>query len=270
MLGFLFGSKDKKLVEAARKGAIDEVRALLAKGGSPNASHGGFSALGSAISEGRAEVARALLDAGADPGKPGDAETDALSMSVMMRDEAMTTLLVERGARIDVRAEEGFTALHLAAGRGALGQLGLLLTNMPVDLPTADGRTPLHEACWWGAFDNANLLLDRGASPKTHTHDALTPLGALVGNMGMWSLMDASPDGTQDVAGLAALVQAASQASSPAKSAPKPMLTLIDRLITAGADLKKRDHEGRTVLERAIHHGAAEAVLERLVARGAR
>lgn len=270
MFGFLFGSKDKKLVEAARKGAIDEVRSLLAKGASPSATHAGFSALGSAIGEGRADVARALLEAGADPARPGDAETDALSMSVMMRDEAMTTLLVERGARIDVRAEEGFTALHLAAGRGTLAQLALLLTNMPVDLPTADGRTPLHEACWWGAFGNAQLLLDRGASVVSCTHDSLSPLGALVGNMGMWSLMEASPDGTQDAAGLAALAQAATRARSPAKAAPKPMLALIDRLITAGADLKGRDHEGRTVLERAIHHGAAENVLERLVARGAR
>lgn len=270
MFGFLFGSKDKKLVEAARKGALDEVRALLGKGASPNASHGGFSALGTAISEGEADVARALLEAGADPGRPGDAETDALSMSVMLRDEAMTTLLLERGARIDVRAEEGFTALHLAAGRGTARQLELLLKDVPVDLPTADGRTPLHEACWWGAFENAELLLARGASVTTRTHDSLSPLGALVGNMGMWSLMEASPDGTEDVAGLAALVQAASQSSGQAKSAPKAMLGLIDRLITAGADLKSRDHDGRTVLERAIHHGAAENVLERLVARGAR
>ncbi len=270
MFGFLFGSKDKKLVEAARRGDVDEVRALLAKGASPSARHGGFTALGSAIGEGRGEIARVLLEAGADPNRPGDAEADALSITLMTHDEATTALLLEKGARLDVRADEGFTALHLAAGRGTRVQLELVLAKSPLDAATSDGRTPLYEACYWGAFDNANLLLDRGASPTSKSHDGMTPLAALVGNMGMWSVMEASPDGTQDVAGLAALVQLATQASSPAKSAPKAMLGLIDRLITAGADLKGRDHEGRTVLERAIHHGAAEAVLTRLVARGAR
>lgn len=275
MLGFLFGSKDKALIAAVKKGAIDDVRALLAKGHPPSARHGGLTALGTAIGEGHGEIARVLLEAGADPNRPGDAEADALSITLMTHDEATTALLLEKGARLDVRAEEGFTALHLAAGRATTKQLTLVLACSSIDAATTDGRTPLYEACYWGAFENAGLLLDRGASVKSKAHDGTTPLAALVGSMRMWSVMaSASIGGTaveaKGIEGIAALVQATRDAEDAVLTAPPEMLTLIDRLISAGSDLAARDHEGATLLEVALRGGAPEPVIAKLKNRRAK
>ncbi|KAM4867291.1 ankyrin repeat domain-containing protein 53 [Thomomys bottae] len=78
--------------------------------------------------------------------------------------------------------DQGFTAIHLAARRGRLPCIQVLVEEyqFPVDLPTDDGRTPLHLVLnkdnKTTAVPCLNYLLQRGADINAVTCNNSTPL----------------------------------------------------------------------------------------------
>jgi ankyrin repeat protein len=85
-------------------------------------------------------------------------------------------LLIRKGADINVRCNDdllidhklsitrGLTPLHVAAARGDVQAVKLLLENGgDVNSRTGDGQTPLHLAAYAGRIDVVELLLEKGA-----------------------------------------------------------------------------------------------------------
>ena len=143
------------LFEAAALGETEVVRELL-----PEAPHGaktvapdGFSVLGLAVYFGRADAARVLLEAGADPDTPSANKfmVRPIHSAAAHRDSEISLelvrMLLEGGANPNVVQAGGWTPLHQAAahGRGEIAKL-LVERGASLDAKSDDGRTPLEMA----------------------------------------------------------------------------------------------------------------------------
>ena len=89
-----------------------------------------------------------------------------------------TLLLLDEGADVGARDEDGWVPLHVACGYGHAAIARLLLDRGadPGARDDEDHHTPLHYACFWGHTDIARLLLDRGADAGAQGKDGRTPL----------------------------------------------------------------------------------------------
>jgi ankyrin repeat protein len=118
------GGPAVQLVNAACKGDGAAVARLLAAGADPNASVTGrdasgnvipTTALGAAAALGRVEVARLLLEGGADPSRAaGDGATTPLMAAALDGQLKVLRLLLARGAAVDAVDPHGWTAFHCA------------------------------------------------------------------------------------------------------------------------------------------------------------
>ena len=88
------------------------------------------------------------------------------------------TLLIESGA--DVNKPEpcqGITALHVTAKEGHVQVMELLITKgARVDVRSNDGRTPLYLTIFDGHKEAAIYLLDHGADINAVKNNGFTPL----------------------------------------------------------------------------------------------
>ena len=208
-----------------------EIVALLLAAGCPRDARNAFdsNALDTALAQGRAAVATALLDAGCDPNAPhADGRSPLLVYCGQpIVDLALLALLLERGADVHGCDAQGQTALHVAAGTPyyppQLGDAARLLVDagVPVDARDAAGRTPLQLAVAKERGHRQVILelLQLGADVEARDADGLTPL--------------------LHAAGLARDGQ-----------------VVIPHLLAAGADLGARTPDGQTAREVA----AAEVV----------
>ena len=134
------------LFGAAEEGDASAVARLLAAGLSADArlAPGGETPLMRAAARGHEEVARALLDAGADASaQRGDGFTP-LILAVFFGHERVVRLLVEHGADAHARTSLGTTAARWAASRGFEEMAGLLRaaeSNSPRAVSPAADKT---------------------------------------------------------------------------------------------------------------------------------
>eukprot|EP00118_Oscarella_pearsei_P001696 m.8181 g.8181 ORF g.8181 m.8181 type:complete len:557 (+) comp20397_c0_seq3:122-1792(+) len=149
---------------AARDGAIDVVRSFLAKTGNRERSKLG-TALLSAAFHGRTDIAKLLIEEGADVSY-SDAEGSQcpLCLAAFGGHVEICKILVEAGAWMDWQKPDGGTALISAAFKGNVDVAEVLLqAGAFVNLATNEKRTPLHFACYDGAVELVGLLLRYGA-----------------------------------------------------------------------------------------------------------
>lgn len=143
-------------------------------------------ALMAAVVAGDVAAVKAALAAGADVNERfplinvfNDGHTPLL---VASRDgpTEIARLLVEAGA--DVNAVEptfGAVPLHKAAYNGRADILAILAAQPGIDLNVpgpSNGYTPLHDAIWLGYPDCAQVLVEAGARLDLEGHDGKTPL----------------------------------------------------------------------------------------------
>ena len=139
-----------------------------------------------AVVDGDVAAVKAALAAGADVNERfplintfNDGHTPLL---VASRDgpTEIARLLVEAGA--DVNAVEptfGAVPLHKAAYNGRADILAILAAQPGIDLNVpgpSNGYTPLHDAIWLGYPDCAEVLVQAGAQLDLEGHDGKTPL----------------------------------------------------------------------------------------------
>ncbi|MCL7048274.1 hypothetical protein MKW94_002120, partial [Papaver nudicaule] len=84
--------------------------------------------------------------------------------------------LIECGANPDTCSELGATALHHAAGMGNTDLLNLLLSKVAEVDSQSDAGTPLIWAAGHGQPDAVKILLEHHANPNAETDDGITPL----------------------------------------------------------------------------------------------
>jgi len=177
-------------------------RALLDAGAFPDGDPGDDeSPLMTAASYGDAEVAQALIDAGADLDATASAQAGGVPGGNALRHAAVfdmvdvvdilmaagATDLVQAAAAgdltgilsADTAEPDRVAALRMAAERGQLHVIDQLLASAtPVDGVDRDGSTALHAAAYSGRIDSVRRLLSVGAYPDRHdTRFDSTPLG---------------------------------------------------------------------------------------------
>jgi ankyrin repeat protein len=165
----------QELVDVAGKGDVAAVRALIERGVDPNATPGdGMTALHWAAEQAHADVARALLAAGAavNAGTRIGRYTP-LHLASRRGHVAMARLLLDAGADAEaVTTGSGVTPLHLAAAAPGGDALVTLLLERGADpdaLEASAGQTPLMFAAGADRSDAVRVLLARGADPSIRT-----------------------------------------------------------------------------------------------------
>jgi len=140
--------------------------------------------------------------------------------------------LIEAGANVDAKDEDGWTSLMLAASNGKLGVVKLLLkSDADVNPEDKDGRTALMLAARYGKLDVVKLLLESDA-------DNVMKLMNAVDKDGQTSLMMAARYGNLDV---------------------------VKLLLESDADVDPEDNDGRTALIWAVFNrrdNVVRAILE--------
>ena len=166
--------------EAIAHGDLNDVRLHLAanpqslnKGSRDNSR----SPLEQAVLRNKAEIALALLDAGADPNTADASQRTPLHMAVERNNPTVVTALLKAGAKPNVRDKDGWTPLHHAAAKNQLATAKALLAGGadPMTL-SALGGTPLHEAAASGGEEIVRLLLDHKVDPTVKSKEGVTAL----------------------------------------------------------------------------------------------
>ena len=149
--------------EATALGYVDRLRSCL--DGDPGAaaarSPDGFTALHFAAFFGKPEVARILLEAGADVNAVADNDmrVEPLHSAAAGRHLEVCRLLLAAGAEVDARQAGGFTALHAAAQNGDPELVELFLSARADSGAVTDaGETPAATAEAAGHGDVARRI----------------------------------------------------------------------------------------------------------------
>jgi len=218
-----------------------------------------------------AESARLLLAAGADVNDALPDGTSALTLAAHSGNEAVATLLVEKGADPNAAAV-GYTPLHAAVLRGKLGLVNALLARganpnaritagTPIRRSSQDfalpksliGATPYYLAAKYLEVPIMRALAAAGADPKLGTPDGTTPLMAAAG-IGASLGSDRRGGGIDDGGG---------QLEPQSR-----VLEAVQAAIDLGGDVNAANQAGNTAL-----HGAAflgyDSVVQRLADKNA-
>ncbi len=165
---FWAAAPDAPVADAAMRGDVQEVKALLEKGADVNAAQGdGMTALHWAAENGNAELVKTLLYAGANvEAATRDGAYTALHLAARAGHAGAIEALVAGGADVGARTTtRGATPLHFAVGSGHLDAVKALLDHgAEVDArEKAYDQTPLMWAADFGYTDIVKLLVAHGA-----------------------------------------------------------------------------------------------------------
>ena len=190
---------DQKLIEAARAGDAEEVRALLEQGARVDAEDSsGATALVAAAYGNHVEVARLLIDAGADVDAKDSTEQSAylIATSEVGDDTELLEVTLDAGADVNAKDSYNGTGLIRAADRGYVEIVRRLLeTEIDIDHVNRLGWTALLEAIILGGGDerhtetvralvaggvDVNLADGGGVKPlahaRTHGYDEIAAI----------------------------------------------------------------------------------------------
>jgi ankyrin repeat protein len=225
------------LTNAAWRGDVSAVQALLAKGADVNMkAAGGMTALMSAAHEGRFAVVQALLAKGADVNASRDDGVTALMLASLPGFLDVVQALLASGADVNAKSNIGLTPLEMA-----------------VSSPTGHLEREVVQA-----------LLDKGADANASRNDGITALmiAAQDGKLGsVQALLAKGADVNakeRNQGGTTALMMAAQ----------KGRVDVVQALLAKGADVNARTNSGRTSLMFASNNNYPE-VVRILLANGA-
>ena len=241
------------LIDAARSGDTETLRALLQKKAEVNATEGdGATALHWASYRDNVESAKLLLGAGAKVNSANDLGATPLWAACQNGSEAMVRLLLDAGANPNTALLLGETPLMVAAraGKPAVAEL-LIAKDANINARAARGQTALMWAVAQKHPDVVKVLLAHGADLRARSEEwsevmALPPHGYLEYNR-------AIPHGNDTALLFAARVGDLESAKL---------------LAAAGADLNDADAWGVSATTLAAHAGF-EDMVEFLLDKGA-
>jgi len=108
-----------KFIEAIQSGDVEKVREFIAEGMNVNLVRDGATPLMIAVSAGKAEVARTLLEAGVNINEKSDDGGTVLHKAAADQGDAdLVELLMQSGVDVDAKNNSGKTALQLAEEKG--------------------------------------------------------------------------------------------------------------------------------------------------------
>jgi ankyrin repeat protein len=264
------------------------VRLLIARGADLEAEAwgkardrlGGWRPLHLAVAEGLDEIARILLDAGADPDAGNSAAGPPLLRALYFPGkEAAARLLIERGADLRATDRDGDTALHVAAESDLPG-IARVLLEKGAD-PAARNRwgyTAIDVALSEGHQDAVEVLLSGGTRSKLCVAAGLQDLGRVTelldggesvksrGNLGETALHWAVRRESIELTKL--LIERGAEIDAVDDRGETPLWWACDDisedmaalLVAWGADPNAKDKEGRAPLHSLLERGGRELV----------
>jgi ankyrin repeat protein len=251
-----------KLMTALRMGDHSSVTTLLAADPRAVKMRGidGATPLMYAVLYADLTTVRTLLDAGADPNLADHAGATALLWAV--DDLEKTRLLLERGARINVRSGDGRTPLMVAAARhGAAPVVRLLLDRGANALARGPGRA--------GETTAVQLSYRSGDESVIRLFQTWGPEAKAINLVTLDFAVSADCDGCANAV-LKQLDPASIENSLTMALPPGDAGQWGKRLLDAGADPNVKDAEGRTALMlAAASDDFPEDLVQALISRGA-
>ncbi|KAJ1480439.1 ankyrin repeat-containing domain protein [Baffinella frigidus] len=98
-----------------------------------------------------------------------------------MKRDAVARMLLDNGARVNMKTEKGTTPLHYATWQGSEANVLMLLERgADINAATNTGSTPLLRAAWVGADSMVKSLLDNGADVQIKGEFGYSPLHCAV------------------------------------------------------------------------------------------
>lgn len=154
----------EKLVVAAEKGHLEQVKEALKEGASPDAMGPNSGALHCAAAGGHLAVVETLLAAGANPNIADQQSFYPLHLAASKCADKICFLLLKFKADLEATTHQGGTALHVAAATGCPDTVEVLLQNgANLEAQDSYGATPLLVAAAEGENRVIQLLLKAGA-----------------------------------------------------------------------------------------------------------
>ena len=274
----------KTLHQAAKAGDINQVKALLGQGVDINVKDDeGLTPLHHAIKEGHTELARFLIDQdadlkakekrwdytplhyaiwfnntdivevlvnkGVDVNYTPKRDYSPLINAIWSKDKYnMAKLLVDHGAKFDVRDQGGWTAFRWAAWEGQHDVIELFVAN-GADIST------FHMAAYRGDLDRVKNFVEQGTDVDTKDELDWTPL--------FWVVCRGRTEVVRYLIDKGADVKSKTQDQHTvlhpaARAGAKNILQL---LIAQGADVRARDRRGRTPLYCARNREVADLLI---------
>lgn len=129
------------------------------------------------VYDGHTEVARLLIDAGAQVDAADSTGTTALMLAAWRGHAEYARLLIDAGADVDSKCDSGDTALYVAALCGHPEIVSLLVTaGANVNARTTEGDTALMAAAHRGNTEIVRLLIEAGADVNAFNVQGQTAL----------------------------------------------------------------------------------------------
>ena len=238
----LHGPQDPNIIKygwtvlcmTSRCGHLEVARLLLEAGADKDKfDHHGQTPLHLASYNGHLEVANLLLQSGADKDQFDHKDKTPLHLASGNGHLEVVRTLLEAGADKDKSDQKGDTPLHFASCNGRLEVVRLLLeAGADKDKSDQEGDTPLHLASYRGHLEVAKFLLEVGADKDKSNHRGKTPLHLASETHWHW----ASEEGDEGA------------------------LEVVRLLLEVGADTGKSDQEGKTPRDLALETGHVEVV----------
>jgi ankyrin repeat protein len=227
---------------ASRRGQVEIARMLIERGADVTAQNNdGWTPLHLALVDGEVEVARMLIERGADVTAQNNDGWAPLHLALQIEEVEVARMLIERDANVAAQNNDGWTPLHLASQRGQV-EVARMLIEHGADAAAQGKRTetPLHLALQWGQVDVACMLIEHGRADVTaQNNGGDTPLHL----MSFWEE-----------------TLLVSTQSSWAGTVPQAYAEVAPMLLKHGADINARNKKGFTPFDIASRRGIAEIV----------
>jgi len=242
------------LINAAREGAVEEVRTLLANGAEVNAKdEKGCTALHRAAEKGHGEVVELLIANGATiDARDNWAATPLYAAAMEGRSQAME-LLIAAGADVNARTKRGHAPLHYADNEAVAELLIANGADICAKANASDrGETPLHIASHNSRLVLVKVLIANGADINGKDDLGRSCLHVARGE---WMIELLIAEGAN--------VSAKDKDGRTPLHFPSGKAKGLPVLVANGADVNAEDNQGRTPLhmvdDRSVHD--AESLL---------
>ena len=171
-------SEDVPLMQAVKSGDLAEVKKLIGTGADVNVKlFNGFTPLHMAASENQAEIANLLIEAGADVNTSMMNGLTPLSIAAERGYVDVIKALLANNAKVD------YPPVAMAVTNGNLELVKLLLeSGAPVTIKSENGATLLHAAAFAGKTDMIEWLIEKGVDVNAVDSNGRTPLDIALGD----------------------------------------------------------------------------------------